>query len=1251
MRRRRRTYARTSATPAELLEDRQLLTGLDFGDATLLADQGLIPGTALEDLQVSGEGVDVYPAFSPDQLRYSVTPSAETDGITIAPFANADQQVTVNGRSIDAGDSIVLRDLSEGETVFLNVYDAGDHDAEPRTYEIIYLPIDFPLDVQLNAAADVNTGSIYVTPRPQNGTNYVARIDHNGVPEFVQSFEQPAVQGRGPTVRIADFKQHANGLFSYSDASTRNEFNRYTSEFVILDHNFQEIDRVDAIGNGINHTDFHDFLILENGNYAFLSYNGVERDGVFYEDSVVVVIDPTTKEEVFRWDSWEEIGSNIGTPENEVVDIGEQLGGETRIPEYAHINSLFQDENGDYIMSLRFTSSIIKVDGETSEIIWRLGGLRSDFEIDDPWGGPCGQHTAQINSKGNLIFFDNGTPCPELPEYDARPEDNDRRMRYVEYELDEQNMTATLVREIVHPTYDIGPTGSVQELPNDHVLVSWGLPGTNFSEYSLIEYDANDQPVREYSFDGRDVVHFSYRAWYAEDQNYPTLAADNGASHTIVAGIHLGSGVDEDEDGQPSTTGGDDLNVYDTTGATNVPNDEDGVTFVSTIVPGQRATVEVDASTDGLLSAWIDFNNDGDWTDAGEQIFADTQLSPGTNSLSFAVPADASMTSTFSRFRFSTDAGLAPDGHATDGEVEDHRVDIVSAPAELLADESGRLEDIFGHDVAISGRYAAVAAPHDGTNRKGAVQIYERVGSNWVKVTQITAPDSTNDIKGGDRFGESIALDGGTLIVGAPRDEDGEADRTSGAVYVFERDEGGEDNWGLVQRVRALDASLGDQFGSSVAIHDETLVVGARLDDGLLKKNSGSVYVFKQKSTGDWSQIRHLFDADSGRNDQYGYAVDVYGNNLIVGAPRASLTVETDEGTTVYPRTGRAYIYHSEGDRWDLQRSMDAPDFTNDIGGGDRFGNSVAIDRSLAVVGAHFEERGNSDLNSGAVYVLRKNVEARNTWGIASKLTANDPAIRDQFGYDVDINNGRIAVGARTKRTDDGLLKAGAVFLFDRVENQDNWHQVQKLEADDAAPRDFFGESVAVSGDYTLVGAPLSDDSGTSSGKAYITFTASTDLLVAATSPASIVNDQLTTADLQPVTAAAIEQWRQEPLSSAQRLALDNFSISIGDLPEGQLGQTVGPSVVIDDNAAGFGWYVDSTPSDVNDDTIGNRMDLLTTVAHEIGHVLGLGHSSDRKDIMYHELETGERRTVSGPTHVEQPDLLFASLDIDFDLL
>jgi hypothetical protein len=152
----------------------------------------------------------------------------------------------------------------------------------------------------------------------------------------------------------------------------------------------------------------------------------------------------------------------------------------------------------------------------------------------------------------------------------------------------------------------------------------------------------------------------------APDPTYPTLLANNGASHGAT-GPMLGNTRDHEPDGQPTINAdGDDTGLTD---------DEDGVVFTSPLVPTEQATVDVTASSGGVLNAWVDFNLDGDWFDAGEQIFTDQVLVAGVNSLAFSLPAGAVANTVFySRFRLDSGGGLNPNGQAADGEVEDHLV-------------------------------------------------------------------------------------------------------------------------------------------------------------------------------------------------------------------------------------------------------------------------------------------------------------------------------------------------------------------------------------------------------------------------------------------------------------------------------------------------------------------------------------------------------------------------------------------------
>jgi len=150
--------------------------------------------------------------------------------------------------------------------------------------------------------------------------------------------------------------------------------------------------------------------------------------------------------------------------------------------------------------------------------------------------------------------------------------------------------------------------------------------------------------------------------------SYRTLLAVDGARH-FMTNVYLGNLIDAEIDGQPNpAANGDDL--------ANLP-DEDGVVFVTPLVPGENATVQVSAVGSGYLSAWVDFNADGGWGELGDKVLSDVPLAGPSVNLLFAVPLTAARgTNTYTRFRFSTQTNLNFYGQAPDGEVEDYRVRI-----------------------------------------------------------------------------------------------------------------------------------------------------------------------------------------------------------------------------------------------------------------------------------------------------------------------------------------------------------------------------------------------------------------------------------------------------------------------------------------------------------------------------------------------------------------------------------------------
>jgi C1A family cysteine protease len=216
--------------------------------------------------------------------------------------------------------------------------------------------------------------------------------------------------------------------------------------------------------------------------------------------------------------------------------------------------------------------------------------------------------------------------------------------------------TEWLVNNYAYPNIETGVCwmshngSSWFQLGQNIIGFEWDLCVKAYGElYEEVEYDFGDAP----------------------DDPYPTLQAGGGPSHIIDGVTFLGYSIDAELDGQPNATAtGDDIDGN---------NDDDGVTFTSSLISGQMATVQVIASVPGILNAWLDFNHVNTWADAGEFIFQNVHLAAGVNNLSFAVPASAVPGNTFARFRFNSTGGLLfydQTGPAPDGEVEDYMVSI-----------------------------------------------------------------------------------------------------------------------------------------------------------------------------------------------------------------------------------------------------------------------------------------------------------------------------------------------------------------------------------------------------------------------------------------------------------------------------------------------------------------------------------------------------------------------------------------------
>jgi hypothetical protein len=390
--------------------------------------------------------------------------------------------------------------------------------------------------------------------------------------------------------------------------------------------------------------------------------------------------------------------------------------------------------------------------------------------------------------------------------------------------------------------------------------------------------------------------------------------------------------------------------------------------------------------------------------------------------------------------------------------------------AQLLASDWA-FNDQFGYSVSISsdGTYAIVGSWLDDAPNtdQGSAYIFTRSGSTWTQQAKLVASDGA----AGDYFGQSVAIsgDGTYAIVGAPYDN-----TYTGSAYIFTRS---GSTWTQQQKITASDAGTSDYFGWSVAISSDktTILVGA-VYDTITYTSQGSAYIFT-RSGSTWTQQQKIVASDAGVYDWFGQSVSLTsdGNTALVGAPR-------DDNYT-----GSAYIFTRSGSSWTQQQKITASDAATY----DYFGYNVSIsgDGTTAIMGAYNDTVTAN--NQGSAYIF---TYSGSSWTQQAKLVASDAAQGDRFGYSVAISGDGTTAIIGAYYDDDGATDSGSVYIFTR--SGSSWSEHVKIPNPDAAASDYFGESVAISGDGTtaIVGARADNVNATNTGSAYIFNTPGTSL-------------------------------------------------------------------------------------------------------------------------------------------------------------
>ena len=287
-------------------------------------------------------------------------------------------------------------------------------------------------------------------------------------------------------------------------------------EYVIFDSSYREITRVQA-GNGYR-GDLHEFSITPQDTALLTAYTetqtdlsaiGGPKEGMTW-GGIAQELDIETGEVLFEWRSLEHVGveeSYRKPPQDPSTPL-----------DYFHINSIDVDFDDNLLISAKGTYAVYKIDRESGEVLWRLGGKQSDFEM-GPGTRTVSQHDARRQRDGTITIFDNGAP-PEVHE----------QSRGIVVDLDMEGMSAPLFRDFPLPNEPLSTSqGNLQVLPNVNVFAGWGSEpySSEFSHDGKLLFDAR--------FLGSAQSYRAFRLpWSGHPGDDPAVAVERGPDDELT---------------------------------------------------------------------------------------------------------------------------------------------------------------------------------------------------------------------------------------------------------------------------------------------------------------------------------------------------------------------------------------------------------------------------------------------------------------------------------------------------------------------------------------------------------------------------------------------------------------------------------------------------------------------------------------------------------------------------------------------
>ena len=369
-----------------------------------------------------------------------------------------------------------------------------------------------------------------------------------------------------------------------------------------------------------------------------------------------------------------------------------------------------------------------------------------------------------------------------------------------------------------------------------------------------------------------------------------------------------------------------------------------------------------------------------------------------------------------------------------------------------LIDPTGHSGDIFGFSVAVDGNTIMVGAPWDNDrgNNIGLVFVYERIGPQWFLAQTLPDPICP-DLDG---FGWCVDLEADTAVIGV---------RIMQEAHIFERLDA---QWQQRSALIPDDWWFGNFYGESAALADNRAVVGAPYDDENGYR-SGSAYIFERDPNGAWIQAAKLLANDGEPYNKLGASVDIDGDVAVGGA-------RDDDDLGNY--SGSAYVFERDPNGTWFQAAKLLP---HDGSVFWSFGEAVAVSGDRVLVGATTAHAFAP--SAGAAYIFER--QTNGDWIEVAQIVSDDIENSDAFGIAVGLEGDLALIGA--KNADYNDIGSGAAYVFVRQPN-DHWVQVAKIGASDGAFDDRFGSSLGLSGSTAIIGAYYNDEMGEDAGAAYV---------------------------------------------------------------------------------------------------------------------------------------------------------------------